>query len=156
MMTVYCKQEPKNMLLSAQGYFDFQYESEWLDDSFVKEMVFDVDKTEVISALQCVSPVFGPMACTELSGGVKGLILIEKDTDGYRNFRSTIWGANCVKWIAKLSFQADFGIYLCHPLEFISGAEKGSLPVSAQTEDGDVLSTCREVWNYYADAYHNG
>lgn len=156
MLTVYCKQEPLNMLYSAQGYFDFQYEAEWLDDSLIKEMVLAVDKTEVISALQCISPVLGPMACTGLSGGAKGLILVAEDTDGYRNFCSTIWGANCVRWLARLSFQADFGIYLCHPLEFISGAERGTLAIKAQTEDGAILSTCREVWDYYASNSDNG
>lgn len=150
MMTLYVTHKPEGTLYTVDKYFAFIYYPEWFDDQMVKDMIKDIDEAECISALQVISKPGIPMACTELSGGVKGLIMLLKHEDE-RSYSSVIWGANCVKWIAKLSFLVDFNLYMQHPLEFISGAELGTLPICAQGEKGEPLTTCREVWEYYAD-----
>ena len=63
----------------ASSYFDNVYEDEWIEDTFVKEMIQDVDHCEVISPLIIDSPVLGAITPRELSGGVKVLILMLKD-----------------------------------------------------------------------------
>ena len=40
-------------------YFDNQYEDEWITDPLTKEMVKDVDQSEVISSRLIDSPVLG-------------------------------------------------------------------------------------------------
>ena len=60
-------------------YFDNQYEDEWITDPLTKEMVKDVDQSEVISSRLIDSPVLGPVSVKELSGGVKTLILLAFD-----------------------------------------------------------------------------
>ena len=63
----------------APSYFDNVYEDEWIEDSFVKEMIQDVDHCTVISSHVLDSPILGAITPRELSGGVKVLILMLKD-----------------------------------------------------------------------------
>ena len=63
----------------APSYFDNVYEDEWIEDSFVKEMIQDVDHCTVISSHVIDSPILGAITPRELSGGVKVLILMLKD-----------------------------------------------------------------------------
>ena len=66
------------VLSYASDYFDLNWEDEWIIDPFVKEMIKDVDKSEVIGPHLIESPVLGPIPPTTLSGGVKVLILMLK------------------------------------------------------------------------------
>ena len=47
-----------------------------------KEMILDIDKSEVISAHLVESPVPGLISPKEISGGVKTLILMAYDSSG--------------------------------------------------------------------------
>ena len=57
-------------------FFKNDYEDEWITDSRVKEMIRDVDHSEVIDSGVIDSPVLGKIPPLELSGGVKTLILV--------------------------------------------------------------------------------
>ena len=63
-------------LLSMKLINDFEYEDEWLQDEFVQKMILDVDKSEVLNSGVIKSPILGLIPPTEISGGVKALILI--------------------------------------------------------------------------------
>ncbi len=52
----------------VESVFDNNYEEEWFDDPLVKEMVLDVDKSEVLSPYCIQSPVLGQIPPTGLSG----------------------------------------------------------------------------------------
>lgn len=138
---------PEDCLFSASKYFDLNYMDEWFSEPLVKEMVLGVDKTEVINSNMSISPILGGISNENLSGGVKGLILILKDPDK-RIFSSTIFGSNCVPWIAKLSGMVDFTLVMEHSLELNTPE-----PITAQTIDGKPLRTGREVWSYYVNNY---
>ena len=56
--------------------FDVELENQWLDDPMVREMIKDVDKSDVIVGRAVESPVLGMISPKELSGGVKALILM--------------------------------------------------------------------------------
>ena len=92
-------------LYSSKVYFKHSFEPEWLDSDFVKDMVQDVDKCRVVSPYCIESPVFGQIAPERLSGGVKGLILLFYDSDFYPDM--SVFGNNCVKWLARRSFMRD-------------------------------------------------
>ena len=49
-------------------YFDNTYEDEWITDELSREMIRDVDRSEVIGAHLIESPVLGPISPKELSG----------------------------------------------------------------------------------------
>ena len=71
--------EMKDAIYHPPTYFDNVYEDEWIEDTFVKEMIQDVDHCAVISSHIIDSPILGAITPRELSGGVKVLILMLKD-----------------------------------------------------------------------------
>ena len=51
--------EGEDTIVAVDAVFDNNYEEEWFDDELVKEMILDIDKTEVISPHCFMSPVLG-------------------------------------------------------------------------------------------------
>lgn len=101
MLNVWYKGGNVTVLTNAPLYFDGVFEPEWFDDPLVKEMVKDVDDSEVVGPYLIISPVLGPIAPTHLSGGVKVLILLLKDPNFIYNISNC--GDNCAKWILKIA-----------------------------------------------------
>lgn len=87
--------DTEDMIRDCKLYFDYNYEPEWLDDPLVREMIKDVDKSEVISRNIINSPVLDEITPKELSGGVKTLILMLKEPDTV--FYASNCGDNCAK-----------------------------------------------------------
>lgn len=104
-----------DVIMGVDGYFNFNYEDEWLSDPVVKQMVLDIDNSEVISNGAIKSPVLGIISPTALSGGVKALILMLKTN---RVIWATSCGDNCAKWIIEISKQKDLFICLSHFMQF--------------------------------------
>lgn len=98
------------------SFFNFNYEDEWFDDPLVRQMVLDVDKTEIVSSQCAISPVLGQIPITKLSGGVKNLIMMLKEP-GYL-FRGSSCGDNCAKWIVEISKMHDIHMSLEHLMHF--------------------------------------
>ena len=106
----------ENVVEFSDTVFPDLYEDEWFEDPFVKEMILDVDQSVVVGPLLIQSPVLGPIAYSELSGGVKALILMYK-MDEYI-FNATNCGNNCAKWIQRISEKKDLTIKLEYVMEF--------------------------------------
>ena len=100
----------------APSYFDNVYEDEWIEDSFVKEMIQDVDHCTVIGSHVIDSRILGAITPRELSGGVKVLILMLKDDSFIYNMSNC--GDNCAKWILKIAEKKDLTVYLQHIMRF--------------------------------------
>lgn len=145
MVEIVVKGKPLDYLESASGWFDYNCLGEWFQDETVKKIVKDIDQTEVINASLAISPVLGSISVKEISGGAKGLILISKDEDK-RAFSSTIFGDNCVGWLARLSFEVDFVLVMEHALGM-----KGTQSINAVGENGELLKTCGDVGVYYLE-----
>ena len=95
----------EDTVLNVDAVFNNNYEDEWFDDSLVRQMVLDVDKSEVISPNCIQSPVLGQISPRDLSGGVKALILSLK-TD--MEIWATACGDNCAISISHLfNFPSD-------------------------------------------------
>ena len=107
--------KPENLSRDMDAYFDCRYDMEWFRDPMVKAMVKDVDLSDLLDNGTTMSPVLGPIPVTQISGGVKTLILALK-TD------IMIWGTamgdNCSTWLAKISKIKDVDICFEHPMEF--------------------------------------
>ena len=84
--------------------------------NIIKEMVKDVDDSEVVGPYLIISPVLGPIAPTHLSGGVKVLILLLKDPNFIYNISNC--GDNCAKWLLEIGRQKDVTINLRHMMGF--------------------------------------
>lgn len=109
--------KPENLSRDMDAYFDCRYDIEWFKDPMVKDMVKDIDLSDLLDNGTTMSPVLGPIPVTQISGGVKTLILALK-TD------IMIWGTamgdNCSKWLAKISKIKDVDICFEHPMEFVT------------------------------------
>lgn len=127
------------MLRKAARYFDANYEPEWLDDPLVKEMIKDVDKSEVISREVILSPVFDSMSPMYLSGGVKSLILMLKEPEHI--FYGSLCGDNCAKWILKIGEMHDIHVSLSYLMDFGPKEETMNALI---LNDGTRISTVEE------------
>ena len=105
-----------NTVIKIDKFFQYEYEEEWFNDPLVKEMVKDIDKSEVVNSHKIVSSVLGDITPLELSGGVKALILMYKEPE--YEYWATACGDNCAKWIKKFGDETDLTISLNHFMDF--------------------------------------
>lgn len=108
--------ESEDTVRAIDSYFDFNYLDDWFEDEFVRDMIKDIDKSDVISANCIQSPVLGQIPPTKLSGGVKALILLYKQPE--LEIYATSCGDNCAKWILEISKVQDIHIVLKHLMHF--------------------------------------
>ena len=97
-------------------YFKNDYEDEWIVDPRVKEMIQDVDHSEVMYSGVIDSPVLGKIPPLGLSGGVKTLILVLFEPG--KIFNASTCGDNCAKWLLKIAEKEDRTINLRHIMDF--------------------------------------
>lgn len=110
----------KDEIYNPPIYFDNQYEDEWITDALSRQMILDIDKSDVISSHVIESPYLGAITPKELSGGVKTLILMANDESG-SIFNATACGDNCAKWILEIANRKDLIITLHHGMRFGEG-----------------------------------
>ena len=72
--------QPENFNRDVDVYFNNRYENEWLEDPVVKQIVRDIDHSEILSNRAVESAVLGIIPITRISGGAKALILMLKQT----------------------------------------------------------------------------
>jgi hypothetical protein len=97
-------------------FFKNDYEDEWIIDPVVKEMIRDVDRSEVIDSGIIDSPVLGKIPPLGLSGGVKTLILVKFEPE--KVFNASTCGDNCAKWLLNIAEEEDRTVNLRHIMDF--------------------------------------
>ena len=65
--------QPENFNRDVDVYFNNRYEDEWLEDPVVKQIVRDIDHSEILSNRAVESPVLGIIPLTRISGGDSGV-----------------------------------------------------------------------------------
>ncbi|MBQ7435976.1 MAG: DUF4869 domain-containing protein [Oscillospiraceae bacterium] len=115
MLSVYYGDMPEAIYNPAL-FFKNSYSDDWITEELSKEMIRDVDKSEVIGPRIIDSPVLGGITPRELSGGVKTLICIYKRPD--RVFNASACGDNCAKWLLEIGKRQDVTINLRHLMDF--------------------------------------
>ncbi len=119
MLSIYYGDMPEAIYNPAR-FFKNTYTDEWITDELSKEMIRDVDRSEVIGPRVIDSPVLGGISPIELSGGVKTLIDIYKRPD--KVFNASACGDNCAKWLLKIGEMMDVTINLRHIMDFGNGS----------------------------------
>ncbi len=66
----------QDVIFNASVYFKNVYKDEWITDPLSVEMIKDIDNSKVLSDGVIDTSVLGKIPPTNLSGGVKTLILI--------------------------------------------------------------------------------
>ena len=97
-------------------FFKNDYEDEWIVDPLVKEMIRDVDRSEVLDSGVIDSPVLGKIPPLNLSGGVKTLILVKYEPN--KVFNASTCGDNCAKWLLRIAETEDRTVNLRHIMDF--------------------------------------
>ena len=115
MLSVYYGDMPEAIYNPAL-FFKNSYTDDWITDELSKEMIRDVDKSEVIGPRIIDSPVLGGITPRELSGGVKTLICIYKRPN--RVFNASACGDNCAKWLLEIGKRQNVTINLRHLMDF--------------------------------------
>ena len=115
MLNVYLGDMPEAIYNTAV-FFKNDYEDEWITDPLVKEMILDVDHSEVIDSGVIDSPVLGKIPPLSLSGGVKTLILVLFEPE--KVFNASTCGDNCAKWLLRIAEQEDRTVNLRHIMDF--------------------------------------
>ena len=78
MLSVFFGEMPE-AVYNTSVYFQNQYKDSWITKPLSREMILDIDKSEVVSENLIQSPVLGAISPNQLSGGVKTLILMAND-----------------------------------------------------------------------------
>lgn len=110
----------KNYIYDPDTYFNNQAQRKWLLEDLSRQMIRDVDKSEVISENLIQSSRLGPIPPQWLSGGVKTLILIDHDQNHV--FNASACGNNCAKWLLEIGRRKDVLVRLGYPMNFGGGA----------------------------------
>ena len=121
MLHIYFGDYPE-AIYNTKVYFDNTYKDKWITRSISKEIIKDIDKSEVIDEKTIASPIFGNMSPKKLSGGTKTLLLI--DNDSKKVFNASTCGDNCAKWILKIAQKRKVVINLRHLMDFGKGEFK--------------------------------
>ena len=119
-------------------FFKNDYEDEWIVDERVKEMIRDVDHSEVLYSGVIDSPVLGKIPPLGLSGGVKTLILVLFEPT--KIFNASTCGDNCAKWFLKIAKEEDRTINLRHIMDF--GEEPFEIEI---LNTGDIVHSMTEL-----------
>ena len=117
-------------------YFNNKFKPEWLEDELVKNMIKDIDKSDVLSPYCIQSPVLGQIPPKQLSGGVKTLILILKMPD--KVFNATQCGDNCAKWLLHIAKEKDITVRMGHTMNF--GKQEFEIEIANTGERVDNMS----------------
>lgn len=109
----------ENYICNPDAFFDNQHEADWLTEEETRQMVKDIDQSEVVGPNLIQSPFLGPIPPERLSGGVKTLIMIAHD--GKHLFNASACGDNCAKWLLKIGSKSERLIRLGYIMDFGSG-----------------------------------
>lgn len=108
--------DESNCVYNTNVYFKNTYEPEWFEAKLAKQIVREVDDSEVLSSECIQSPVLGQIPPERLSGGVKTLLLILNEPE--KIFNASTCGDNCAKWILEIGKREDVTINLRHMMDF--------------------------------------
>jgi len=108
--------DESNCVYNTNVYFKNTYEPEWFETELAKQIVREVDDSEVLSSECIQSPVLGQIPPERLSGGVKTLLLILNEPE--KIFNASTCGDNCAKWILEIGKQKELTINLRHIMDF--------------------------------------
>lgn len=118
----------------VDNYFNDYYKPEWLTNDLAKQIIKDIDKSDVVGPNLIQSPVLGLIPPSTLSTGTKAVLLMQ-NLDGCRIW-ATCAGDNCAKWILKVAETKEVHIYLAHMMDF---DEEVCGPLTAHIENTDTV-----------------
>ena len=105
-----------NEIYNTEMYYENQYDMNWVMDEFAQRVIRDIDASEVIGPDLIRNSVFGTFPSTDLSAGVKTLLLIHNNPN--KIFNVSNCGDNCAKYLLELAEDRDIKVTLHHAMDF--------------------------------------
>lgn len=105
-----------NVIYNTAVYFRNVYLDAWFDDPYAQRMIKAVDKAEVLGSHLIKSRQLGLIPPTDLSGGVKTLLLIHNIPN--KVFNASTCGDNCAHWLLDMGKKREVTINLYHMMDF--------------------------------------
>lgn len=126
------KQFP-NFIYNTSVYFNNTYLDSWLEDDFSKKMIKSIDKATVLSPNAVDTKALGVIPVTQISGGLKTLLLLQHDHS--KIFNVSTCGDNCAKWVLEIAKNSskDLVINLRHLMDF------GNKPFNIRILNNDTI-----------------
>lgn len=111
------KQFP-NYVYNTKIYFDNTYLDSWLEDAYSKRIIKSIDRATFLSPNAVNSKMLGVIPVTQISGGLKTLLLLQHDHS--KIFNVSTCGDNCAKWVLDIAKYCKGGltINLRHLMDF--------------------------------------
>ena len=140
MLSILFGKETENTNIDPDTYFNNTCEIEWFDDEIVKQIIRDIDDSEVLG-FSLISKHLGAASVEWLSGGCKTLILLYKDDDFEPDL---IWlGNNCEDWLIKIANIKDIKAVMTGEDLHFSGKQN---LIFLCLNDNSIIKDFRE-WN---------
>lgn len=139
----------KDTILSVDRYFDNWFDETYLDDDYAKRIVSEVDKCEVISPYNIISPVLGSISYTLLSGGCKALLMLKYMDDVKIDF--SYLGGNCYQLLVDIAKEKDICIYSSEPVPLLRLTDLKELYLVNQSR---VITDNAECFDAYLEFAH--
>lgn len=108
--------ESEDEISYTDSFFNNNFQDEWMEDEMVKQIILDIDASELMSPQIVVSPVLGAIPVTQISSGAKAVILMLKRPELLIHGNSC--GDNCALWIDKIGKMQDIYVHLTYPMRF--------------------------------------
>ena len=142
MLQIYYGDMPEAIYNTAV-YFKNVYLDEWFEDEFAQRMIKAVDRATVLGPRAIDSFALGVIPPTDLSGGVKTLLLMNFEPN--KVFNASTCGDNCARWILEIAKRheregRDLTINLRHIMDF--GGRKFTAKV---LNTGEVVHSMKEL-----------
>lgn len=132
--------DDEQVLRMAARYFDVCNEPEWLKDEIIREIVRDIDQSE-LEGLRVVSPILGDISVRDLSGGCKTLICMY-NIKGAKILSHEL-GDNCFKWVMKIAEKQDVTLVYSSIFELPKECEPFNVRI---VNDNSVIHDMGEFW----------
>ena len=104
--------ESEKYIFNPDVFFNNTYEEEWITDPLTKQMIKDIDGSDVVGPRLIDSPFLGAIPTERLSGGV--MMKFAPD----HIFNASACGDNCAPWILKIGQEQDLTIRLGYLMDF--------------------------------------
>ena len=105
-----------NEIYNTEMYYENQYDKNWVMDDFARRVIREIDDSEVTAPDLISNEIFGSFPSTELSAGVKTLLLIRNLPK--KVFNASNCGDNCAEYLLELAKDRDIKVTLHHAMDF--------------------------------------
>ena len=138
------------VIINPMKYFDVVREPEWFNDSFVKEMIKDIDDSTAVQDEYILGYNGKAITPLHLSGGLKTLICIYKMSE--KLWYGSTMGDNCCPWLEKIARRTDVKIMLRHFMDLPDSCED-ILYIRGQKV---TIEEYEDAFTEYATAWRRG